>query len=208
MRRRDVFHDGDELPAFPAPPLELFQLARQRYRLIILLTIEQAANQRNYLLHPRRILLKQLPHQRLGFGVAACRHQRVGIGFAQPDRHLPRIHLRFENEDGRSRLPLRQQSLAVGQSDALIRSVFLISALVPLRRVAAIGRGQLRDLLERQRRRPPVSQLRCQFRHTLQVGLGRFQRHNAIQISADSCFLPSFTTSATQLRKCQQPAFC
>src|SRR5580692_11007180 len=178
---RDVFHDGNELPAFSAAALELFQLARQRYRLVVLLAIQQTSNQRNHLLYPARILLKQLPHQRLGFGVTACRHQRVGIGFAQPHRHLPGVHLRFKNEDGRSRLPLQQQSLAVGQSDALIRSIFLVSAFVPLRRVAALGRGQLRHLLKRQRRGPAVAALRRQFGYALQVGPVRFQGHDAVQ---------------------------
>src|ERR1700739_3577523 len=45
MRRRDVFHDRDELPALSAAPLELFQLARQRHGGIILLTLQQTADE-------------------------------------------------------------------------------------------------------------------------------------------------------------------
>ena len=83
MRRRYILNDRDELPPLAPPPLKLLQLAGQRHRRLILLRIQQVPNQRDHLLHPRRILLKQLPHQRLRFGKAARGQQCIGVGLAQ-----------------------------------------------------------------------------------------------------------------------------
>ena len=163
MRCRQVLHDGDELPPLPAAALKLFQLARQPHRSIGLLAIQETPHQSNYLLHPRRIRLKKLPHQRFGIGVAARRHQRIGVGLAQCRRNFSGVHLRLKNEDSRTHLSLCQQALCIGQDDALIRSILLIGALVPLRRIAARGRRQQRHPLIRGCRRFAISQLRGEF---------------------------------------------
>ena len=51
VRRRNVLHDGDELPPFAAPFLELFQLAGQRNSRFVLPRIQQLSDQGDYLLH-------------------------------------------------------------------------------------------------------------------------------------------------------------
>ena len=43
-RRRQVFHDGDELAPLPATPLELFQLARQGHGGVGLLRVQQVGS--------------------------------------------------------------------------------------------------------------------------------------------------------------------
>ena len=166
MRRRDVFHDGDELPALAAPPLELLQLAGEGDGSLVLLAVEKPPDQRDHLLHARRILLEQLPHQRFGFGKAARRHQRVGIGLAQSGSDLPGIQLRFENEDSCADLSLRKQALSVSQRDVLVGGIFLVGAFVPLRDIAALGLGDLCNLLKRSCGTLAIAQLRSQFRYS------------------------------------------
>ena len=198
VRRRDVFHDGDELSPLPAPPLKLFQLARQRYRGIVVPAIQQIPDHRNHLLHSRRVLLKKLPHQRLRLRMPARRHQRVGIGLAQCRRHLLGVQLGFKNKDGRTHLPLCQQRLSVGQRNALIRGILLVGSFVPLRGIATLRRSQLRDPVKCRRSRFAIAQFRRQFGHALQVGLRRLHRHHAIP------YLSRFLLLAQLRQVCQR----
>ena len=160
-RRRDVFHDRDELPPLSPAPLELLQLPRQRDRCVLVFAVEQAADQPDHLLHPSRIRLKQLPYQRLGLGKPPCRNQRICVRLAELRRRRSRILLCFQNEDRRSYLPLRQQTLPVRQRDLRIRRVFLIRLLVPRRTVAALSQHGLRNFLKRCCRQLALAQFRC-----------------------------------------------
>ena len=135
-----------------------------------LLTVQQTPDQPDHLLHSRWILLEQLPHQRLRLRMSPRSHQRIRIGLAQGRRHVSGIHLGFKNEDGRAHLTLPQQALSVRQSNSLIRRIFLVGPLVPLRRIATLGRHQLRHSLKRRCRRlydfpspKPVPPLACRF---------------------------------------------
>ena len=140
--RGDVFHDRGELPPLAATPLKLLQFAGQGHRVIFLPAVQKTSNQSDYLLHARRILLKQSPYQRFRLGKPSRCHQRIGIGFTEFLRYWPGTDLGFQNKDRRAHLAFHQQAFRVGQSDGLIRCIFLIGPLVPLRRIATFGRSR------------------------------------------------------------------
>src|SRR5215831_7975426 len=89
-RSGNVFHDRDELAPLAAPSLELLQLPRQRHGLFVLLTVQKTSNQPDYLLHARRVRLKQLPYQRLGFRKSSRSHEGIRISLAELRRHRTR----------------------------------------------------------------------------------------------------------------------
>src|SRR5271156_121584 len=133
MPRRNVLHNGDKLPPLAPPPLELFQLPGQRPRRIVLIDVEKLSNQRDHLLHSRRVLFKHLPDLRFGLGESSRGDQRFGVNIPQLSSRLARVYLGLENKNRGPRLPLRELALAISQRDSLIGRIFLIGALIPRR---------------------------------------------------------------------------
>ena len=105
----------------PSIALKLFQLARQRDGLGILLRVDQQSDQVSDFLLAGRILLKELPDQRLGIGQAIRGEQCLHVGLTHFQGRVLRLGQRLQNKDRGPDLALRDQALAVTQSNLRCR---------------------------------------------------------------------------------------
>ena len=83
VRSRQFLHGRNERSPFPVLALESFQFPRQCHRFGIQLAVDHLSDQRHHLIDARRILLEQLPDQRLAVQAPIRGVERLRIQIAQ-----------------------------------------------------------------------------------------------------------------------------
>ena len=177
----DILHHRDKSAAVSPVALELLQLARQRNCFGILLRVHQQPDQVRHFLLAGRILLKELPDQRLRVAQAIGGQQRLDVGLTHFQARVLRLGQRFQDKDRGPDLALRDQALAVAQSNLGVGGVFGVGAFKPLRGVGAGSFRHLCQLEEGGSRACFVSSLRAEFAQAQKVSFRGLQRHQALQ---------------------------
>ena len=116
-----VLQHRDKSAAVSPVALELLQLARQGDGFRILLRVDQQSDQVSDFLLAGRILLKELPDQRFRVGQAIRRQERLHVGLTRFQARVLRLGQWFQHEYGGPYLALRDQALAVAQSNLRYR---------------------------------------------------------------------------------------